>query len=79
MFGGPAFLPRGGMCCGIVGSDLMVRAPMDVFDALLRRRHVKADGFHGHATQRILLRLAPEIPYGESAPDVALVPRIGYR
>lgn len=47
MFGGLAFLCRGRMCCGIVGSDLMVRVPIDEFDALLRKRHVRPMDFTG--------------------------------
>ena len=47
MFGGLAFLCRGRMCCGIVGNDLMVRVPIDVFDAVLRRRHVRPMDFTG--------------------------------
>lgn len=47
MFGGLAFLYRGRMCCGIVGSDLMVRVPDDEFDAVMRGRHVRAMDFTG--------------------------------
>lgn len=49
MFGGLAFLWRGRMCCGIVGSDLMVRVPLDDFDALLRKPHVRPMDFTGKA------------------------------
>jgi hypothetical protein len=41
MFGGLAFLCDGRMCCGLVGHDLMVRVPIDEFDAALRKRHVR--------------------------------------
>jgi hypothetical protein len=47
MFGGLAFLCQGRMCCGIVGSDLMVRVPMDEFDAVLRKRHARPMDFTG--------------------------------
>ena len=47
MFGGLAFLYRGRMCCGIVGSDLMVRVADDEFDAVMRGRHVRPMGFTG--------------------------------
>ena len=47
MFGGLAFLYRGRMCCGIVGSDLMVRVPDDEFDAVMRGRHVRPMDFTG--------------------------------
>ena len=47
MFGGLAFLYRGRMCCGIVGSDLMVRIPDDEFDAVMRGRHVRPMDFTG--------------------------------
>src|SRR5712691_711775 len=47
MFGGLAFLYLGRMCCGIVGSDLMVRIADDEFDALMRGRHVRPMDFTG--------------------------------
>ena len=47
MFGGLAFLCLGRMCCGIVGSDLMVRIPDDEFDAVMRRRYVRPMDFTG--------------------------------
>jgi hypothetical protein len=59
MFGGLAFLSRGRMCCGIVGSDLMVRAPMDVFDELLRRRHVRPMDFTGKPLRGFLFVSPP--------------------
>lgn len=36
MFGGLAFLLRGHMCCGVVGSDLVVRVGPDAYERLLR-------------------------------------------
>ena len=47
MFGGLAFLLRGRMCCGIVGSDLMVRVAADEFDLVMRGRHVRPMDFTG--------------------------------
>lgn len=47
MFGGLAFLCLGRMCCGIVGSDLMVRIPDDEFDAVIRNRNVRPMDFTG--------------------------------
>jgi hypothetical protein len=47
MFGGLAFLYHGRMCCGIVGSDLMVRVPDDEFDTVMRGRHVRPMDFTG--------------------------------
>ena len=47
MFGGLAFLWKGRMCCGIVGNDLMVRVPLDEFDALAGNRHVRPMDFTG--------------------------------
>jgi hypothetical protein len=35
------------MCCGIVGSDLMVRIPDDEFDAVMRGKHVRPMDFTG--------------------------------
>src|SRR5262245_49499090 len=47
MFGGLAFLLQGRMCCGIVGSDLMVRMTDDEFDAVMRGPHVRPMDFTG--------------------------------
>lgn len=47
MFGGLAFLYLGRMCCGVVGSDLMVRIPDDEVDAVMRGRHVRPMDFTG--------------------------------
>ena len=47
MFGGLAFLVSGRMCCGVQGSDLMVRVPLDQFDSALRRPHVRPMDFTG--------------------------------
>jgi TfoX/Sxy family transcriptional regulator of competence genes len=47
MFGGLTFLIGGRMCCGIVGSDLMVRVAKDKYAAALRRRHVRPMDFTG--------------------------------
>ena len=47
MFGGLAFLCRGRMCCGIVGTALMVRVADADFDAVMRGRHVRPMDFTG--------------------------------
>ena len=47
MFGGLTFLCQGRMCCGIVGSDLMVRVPEDEVAAVMRGRHVRPMDFTG--------------------------------
>jgi TfoX/Sxy family transcriptional regulator of competence genes len=47
MFGGLTFLIRGRMCCGIVGSDLMVRVSSDEYDAIVRKPHVRPMDFTG--------------------------------
>jgi TfoX/Sxy family transcriptional regulator of competence genes len=49
MFGGLAFLCRGRMCCGIVGSDLMVRVLDDEFESIMRECHVRPMDFTGKA------------------------------
>jgi hypothetical protein len=47
MFGGLAFLCRGRMCCGVVGSDLMVRIPEEEVAAVMRGRYVRPMDFTG--------------------------------
>jgi TfoX/Sxy family transcriptional regulator of competence genes len=54
MFGGVAFMVRGHMSCGIVGSTLMVRlAPSDA-DALLSEPHVRPMDFTGRPMRGFL-------------------------
>jgi hypothetical protein len=47
MFGGLAFLLQGRMCCGIVGSDLMVRMTDDEFNTVMLGPHVRPMDFTG--------------------------------
>ena len=47
MFGGLAFLCRGRMCCGIVGSDLMVRVPDGEYETTICEPHVRPMDFTG--------------------------------
>ena len=44
---GLAFLLRGNMCVGIVGSDLMVRVGPEAHDDALRRPHARPMDFTG--------------------------------
>src|SRR5262245_9689124 len=59
MFGGLAFLCNGRMCCGIVGNDLMVRVPLDEFDAALRKPHVRSMDFTGKPLKGFVYVSAP--------------------
>lgn len=59
MFGGLAFLCLGRMCCGIVGSDLMVRIPDDEFDAVMRNRYVRPMDFTGKPLKGFVYVSAP--------------------
>jgi len=47
------------MCCGIVGSDLMVRVAEEEYDALLRRSHVRPMDFTGKALRGLGYVSAP--------------------
>ena len=47
MFGGLAFLLRGHMCFGIVGTDLMVRVGADGYQGALAKEHVRPMDFTG--------------------------------
>ena len=47
MFGGLAFLLRGRMCCGIVGSDLMVRVPDGEYETIICEPHIRPMDFTG--------------------------------
>jgi TfoX/Sxy family transcriptional regulator of competence genes len=47
MFGGLAFLLRGNMCCGLLGSDLMLRLGPERAAQALREPYVRAMDFTG--------------------------------
>ncbi|MFN7981150.1 MAG: TfoX/Sxy family protein [Vicinamibacterales bacterium] len=49
MFGGLAFLKGGHMCCGVQGSDLMVRVPKETHEHTLREPHVRPMDFTGRS------------------------------
>jgi TfoX/Sxy family transcriptional regulator of competence genes len=51
MFGGLAFLLRGHMCCGIVGSDLMVRVGPEDYESALAESHVRPMDFTGRPSK----------------------------
>jgi TfoX/Sxy family transcriptional regulator of competence genes len=51
MFGGLASLARGHMCCGIVGSDLMVRVGPDGYEDALANAHVRPMDFTGRPSK----------------------------
>jgi hypothetical protein len=59
MFGGLAFMLDGHMCCGIVGSDLMLRLGVDGADATLARPHVRPMDFTGKPMSGMVF-VAPE-------------------
>jgi hypothetical protein len=51
MFGGLAFLVRGSMCCGIDGSDLMVRVGHERHEAALATPHAREMDFTGRPSR----------------------------
>ena len=72
MFGGLAFLCLGRTCFGIVGSDLMVRAPDGEFDAVVRGRHVRPMDFTGRPLREFVSVSSTRLPYSRRAPDVVV-------
>ncbi len=49
MFGGLAFMLRGNMACGVIGTDVIVRVPKETYQAALTRPHVREMDFTGRA------------------------------
>lgn len=47
MFGGVAFMVRGNMCAGVVGSELMLRVGPQAYEECLRLPHAKPMDFTG--------------------------------
>lgn len=61
MFGGVAFMLRGHMCCGILGSTLMVRLRPDEARDLLSPPHVRPMDFTGRPMRGFLYVDGPAI------------------
>jgi hypothetical protein len=61
MFGGIAFMIRGHMGCGIVGSTLMVRVDPDEADGLLQKPHARPMDFTGRPMRGFLFVDPPGI------------------
>ena len=59
MFGGIAFMLDGHMCCGVVGSDLMLRLGPDGAEAALKRPQVRPMDFTGRPMSGMVF-VAPE-------------------
>jgi len=47
MFGGLTFLCGGRMCCGVTGTDLVVRVMADEVTRVMKQRHVRPMDFTG--------------------------------
>lgn len=54
MFGGLAFMVSGHMCCGVVGSDLMVRVGADAYERALARKGARVMDFTGRPMKGIV-------------------------
>lgn len=59
LFGGLAFMLHGHMCCGIVGTDLMLRLGHEGTDAALAQPHVRPMDFTGRPMTSMVY-VAPE-------------------
>jgi len=54
MFGGIAFLVRGHMTVGIIGSDLMVRVGADDYERALAEKYVRPMDFTGRPSKTMV-------------------------
>ena len=54
MFGGLTFLVRGNMCCGVLGSDLVVRVGPEKYRAVLAQPHAREMDFIGRALRGLV-------------------------
>jgi TfoX/Sxy family transcriptional regulator of competence genes len=66
MFGGIAFLFRGHMSVGIVGSDLMVRVGPGEYEKALARKHVRPMDFTGRPLKGMVYVAAAGIRTGST-------------
>ena len=60
MMGALAFTRRGHMCCGVTGSDLMVRVGPHDYEAALREPHVAPFEMGGGRRPRAFVCVAPK-------------------
>ncbi len=66
MFGGLAFLVRGNMCCGVLGTDLVVRVGPAGYPAALKEPHAREMDFTGRALKGLVYVGKPGIRSDES-------------
>jgi TfoX/Sxy family transcriptional regulator of competence genes len=59
MFGGLAFMVSGNMCCGVIGSEAMLRLGEDAADAALDEPHTRPMDFTGRPMKNMVY-VAPE-------------------
>lgn len=61
MFGGLAFLLNGNMCCGVHGSEMILRLDPKDTDAALNEKHVRAFDLTGRPMKGWLLIAGPAL------------------
>ena len=54
MFGGICFMVGGGMCCGVLGPDLIVRVGADRYSTALAKPHARVFDFSGRPSKGIV-------------------------
>jgi TfoX/Sxy family transcriptional regulator of competence genes len=69
MFGGLAFMVSGNMCCGVIGSEAMLRLGEDGADAALDEPHTRPMDFTGRPMKGMVYVAAAGV---EDAPSVRL-------
>lgn len=72
MFGGLAFMVDGHMCCGLLGSDLMLRLGEQAADAALDEPHTRPMDFTGRPMRNLVF-----VEPAGTASDAALRAWIG--
>jgi len=61
MFGGLAFMVGGNMCCGVIGSEAMLRLGEDGADAALDDPHARRMDFTGRPMKGMVYVAAPGV------------------
>lgn len=59
MFGGVCFMLAGRMCCGVIGTNLVVRIGGEAYDAAAREPHVRPMDFTGRPLRGFLYVAPP--------------------
>jgi TfoX/Sxy family transcriptional regulator of competence genes len=54
MFGGICFLLKGNMCCGVIGTELIIRVKPEQAESILKEKHTRVFDFSGRPSRSLV-------------------------